>query len=121
MTKIVKGYKFRIYPNKVQRVLLENTFGCCRFVWNHLLAEANTKYDEWKQNNSLEKPNLSFVGLANKLPDLKQEQDKEWLSDVSSVALQQKVKDLAESFTNFFRKNKKKKSGYPQFKKKGYN
>lgn len=33
-----KTYEYRIYPNKVQQVLLQKTFGCVRFVYNHYLA-----------------------------------------------------------------------------------
>ena len=29
--KILKSYKYRIYPNKEQEVLIQKTFGCCRF------------------------------------------------------------------------------------------
>lgn len=32
------SYKFRIYPTKAQENLIQRTFGCCRFVWNHYLA-----------------------------------------------------------------------------------
>lgn len=32
---ILKAYKYRIYPNHTQEVLLNKTFGCVRFVWNH--------------------------------------------------------------------------------------
>ena len=34
-----KAYKFRIYPNKKQEVLIQKTFGSCRFVFNHYLAK----------------------------------------------------------------------------------
>ncbi|MDD3403025.1 MAG: helix-turn-helix domain-containing protein, partial [Hespellia sp.] len=29
-----KAYRFRLYPNKEQAVLLAKTFGCCRFIYN---------------------------------------------------------------------------------------
>jgi len=41
-----KAYKFRIYPNKQQEVLINKTFGCCRFVFNHFLAKWNDAYEE---------------------------------------------------------------------------
>ena len=34
----IKAYKFRIYPNETQKELIEKTFGCTRFVYNHMLA-----------------------------------------------------------------------------------
>ena len=36
--KILKSYKYRIYPNKQQETLIQKTFGCCRFVYNQTLA-----------------------------------------------------------------------------------
>ena len=32
------AYKFRVYPNAAQQNLIERTFGCCRYVYNHYLA-----------------------------------------------------------------------------------
>ena len=32
-----KAYKFRLYPNKEQIELINKTFGCGRFVYNHYL------------------------------------------------------------------------------------
>ena len=39
-----KAYKFRIYPNKEQEVLIAKTFGCSRFVFNYFLAECEDAY-----------------------------------------------------------------------------
>ena len=30
-----KAFKYRMYPNREQRILLAKTFGCTRFVYNH--------------------------------------------------------------------------------------
>ena len=38
------SYKFRLYPNKEQENLIQRTFGCCRFVFNHFLAERMEQY-----------------------------------------------------------------------------
>lgn len=38
MRTVIKGYKYRIYPNEEQKVQINKTFGCCRFVYNHFLA-----------------------------------------------------------------------------------
>ena len=31
-----KAYKFRLYPNKEQRIMFEKTFGCVRFIYNKI-------------------------------------------------------------------------------------
>ena len=42
---MLKGYKYRIYPNKNQEEQIQKTFGCCRFVYNQTLAYRKDKYD----------------------------------------------------------------------------
>ena len=32
--RVMKGYKFRLYPNKEQQTFFQKCFGCCRFLWN---------------------------------------------------------------------------------------
>ena len=39
-----KAYKFRIYPNREQEVLLSKTFGCCRFLYNAMLSDKIREY-----------------------------------------------------------------------------
>lgn len=39
-----KAYKFRIYPNAYQEVLIIKTIGCVRFVYNYFLALWNEEY-----------------------------------------------------------------------------
>lgn len=116
--KIVKTYKYRIYPNNEQAVLLSKTFGCTRFVWNQTLDKCIKDYKFYLLNKNIEvinpviKPSITGFKLANQLPNLKIMYS--WLNEISAVALQQKMFDLSDSFGNFF-KNKK---GYPKFKSK---
>jgi len=37
---------YRAYPTPEQQVLLSKTFGCVRFVWNHMLMDAQQFWDE---------------------------------------------------------------------------
>jgi putative transposase len=41
-----KAFKFRIYPTKEQEILMNKTFGCCRFVFNHFLKKWNEAYEQ---------------------------------------------------------------------------
>lgn len=41
-----KGYKARLYPTKEQQNILKQTFGACRYVYNHYLAERIRSYKE---------------------------------------------------------------------------
>ena len=45
---MLKAYKYRIYPNNVQKVQIAKTFGCCRFVYNQTLAYRKEKYEKEK-------------------------------------------------------------------------
>ena len=38
------AYRFRIYPNREQEVLLAKTFGCCRFLYNQMLNDKIREY-----------------------------------------------------------------------------
>ena len=43
-----KAYKFRIYPNAEQKVMLSKTFGCTRMVYNYYLEKRIKSYEEEK-------------------------------------------------------------------------
>ena len=116
--KIIKrAYKFRFYPQNDLKVILAKTFGCSRFVFNKALelSENNyaTKYtDKDKQILNPNYKTLSNTDRINYIVTLKQSNP--WLKEVSSIALQQSVKNLNTAYDRFF----KGKSGKPQFKKK---
>lgn len=101
-----KAYKFRIYPNKDQQVLLAKTFGSVRLVYNHYLNMKTKTYEESGKS-------LSYTKCAADLVDLKKE--KPFLKEVDSIALQQALRHLDTAFQNFFRDKSK---GYPKFKSK---
>lgn len=100
-----KAYKVRIYPNKVQEQLLNQTFGCVRFVWNKRVESFNN-YD--KENPVKDK---SVKELKVEYP---------FLADVPYNALEQKLMDWNQTVKQFFNKKRKVKLGRPSFKKKGY-
>ena len=102
-----KAYRFRLYPNKDQKILLEKHFGSCRFVWNHFLALRNEVYTKTGEG-------MSQYEMAALLPQLKNEN--EWLKEVNAQSLQESVRFLDKAFHRFF----KKMAGYPKFKKKGH-
>ncbi len=106
--KINKGFKFRIYPTKEQLILIQKTFGCNRFVYNHFLNKRTTLYKN-------DKKSTTYVEQANKLTHLKKELN--WLKEVDSISLQSTLKNLDTAFKNFFQKRAK----YPKFKSKKNN
>ncbi|MCI0501814.1 MAG: helix-turn-helix domain-containing protein, partial [Epsilonproteobacteria bacterium] len=105
MKTIHRAYKYRFYPTKEQEILLAKTFGSVRFVWNTILDWRSKEY-------ILSQTKINYAKSAKKLTEIKQ--DIEWLSDISSVALQQTLRDQDVAFSNFFTRRGK----YPNFKSK---
>ena len=48
---INKAFKFRIYPNQAQAILINKTIGCSRFVFNHFLSYGSRIQRDWKRFN----------------------------------------------------------------------
>lgn len=92
-----KGVKFRIYPNKAQRDLLNQTFGCCRLIYNKGLAMRKESFENGMK--------IGYTQTSAMLTELKKSEDFSFLKCVDSIALQQALRDLDKSFTNFFQKN----------------
>ena len=47
--KINPAVKIRIYPNKEQIIQIEKTIGCCRFLYNQMLADKISHYQKEKK------------------------------------------------------------------------
>jgi putative transposase len=103
---VYKGYKYRIYPNKEQKELIEKTFGCTRFIYNLALETKNYAYKHFGVNKS-------GYDLMKELTDLKKEFT--WLREVDNKALQQSILNLDQSYKAFFKGN-----GFPKFKGKNH-
>lgn len=106
MIAVLKSYKFRLYPNKEQEILIQKTFGCVRFVYNQCLAY---KIDKYKTENV----SLSRFDLSNwKNRTLKVQY--EWLREVDKWSLDNAVINLDSAYQKFFKEHK----GFPKFKSK---
>src|SRR5574344_951432 len=102
-----RAYKYRLYPNKQQEVLLAKHFGCCRFIYNYALDKKIKAYQK-------DKTNLSRFDIQASLPKMKKSEEYKWLSDVNSLSLQAALANLDSAFVKFFREKK----GFPNFKSK---
>lgn len=105
------AYKFRLYPTPEQAQQIQRTFGCCRWVYNHYLAEHNRLY---KETGKAPTCNQNMKDLTH------QKKVFPWLREVDADALQRAVQNLDAAFQNFFRRVKQgfRPFGYPKFKKK---
>lgn len=112
ITQAMKArYQFRFYPTDQQQKSLAQLFGCVRVAWNDALAFC-------KRSEKLP----GFNALSAMLTQSKKTDERQWLKDVSSVPLQQSLRQLDTAYRNFFnsRNGKRKggKMGSPRFKKK---
>lgn len=104
-----KGVRFRAYPNKEQKNLIDRTFGCCRLVYNKGLAMRNDAYAAGEK--------VGYNQTSAMLTELKKEDAFLFLKEVDSIALQQSLRDLDTGFKNFFQK----RARHPRFKSKHNN
>ena len=101
---IRKSFKFRLLPNKTQRIILNKNLGCCRWIYNYYLG--------LKQDSFKNKTEYVYVTEST----LKQEF--EWLKESESTSLQQARQDVYRAYQNFFRKIKQKQKTALKFKSK---
>lgn len=102
-----KAYKYRLYPNDLQKALINKTFGCTRFIWNQMLFDANQYYNT---NKSLH---------INTPASYKSKYI--WLREVDSLALANVQMNLNKAFKQYFNdlsKKSRNKRNHPKFKSK---
>ncbi|MDY3850542.1 MAG: transposase, partial [Bullifex sp.] len=94
--------KYRLYPTSEQKIMFAKTFGCCRKVYNLMLAE---KIESYKT-----------IGKFAAVTPAKYKKDFPYLKEVDSLALANVQLNLQSAFKNHFDKNRRKKTGFPKFK-----
>ncbi|WP_059082325.1 RNA-guided endonuclease InsQ/TnpB family protein [Streptomyces scabiei] len=106
MTRQVKrAFKYRFHPTDEQAAELSRTFGRVRLVCNKALEQRTRAwYSEQRR--------VSYVQSSAALTEWKKTEELAFLTEVSSVPLQQALRHLQTAFGNFFAKRAK----YPRFK-----
>lgn len=97
-----KAYKYRLYPTTKQATMFAKTFGCCRKVYNLMLADKIKSYEE--------------TGEFATVTPAKYKKEYPYLKEVDSLALANKQMDLQAAFRNCFSKTRKKRNRFPKFK-----
>ncbi len=106
MKTINKAHRFRLKPDTGQEHQLARIAGVCRLVWNLCLEQRKTVYASRRIT----------LNSYRQLPDvtiLRGEYD--WIQEIPSQVLQQKVRDLDIAYKNFF----EGRAAFPEQKKKG--
>ena len=94
--------KVPLYPTPEQEELFQKTFGCCRYIWNRMLADQERFYLETDKH---------FIPTPAKYKS-----EAPFLKEVDHQALTQEYNKLAQAFRNFFRNPEV--FGRPRFKRK---
>jgi putative transposase len=103
--QVKRAFKYRFYPTDEQAAELSRTFGCVRLVYNKALEERTRAwYGEQRR--------VSYVQSSAALTQWKKTEELAFLTEVSSVPLQQALRHLQMAFGNFFAKRAK----YPRYK-----
>jgi len=107
MKTIFRAYRYRIYPTQEQKILMDKHFGCTRYVYNHFLNERIERY-------KADKTSTNYFEQAKELTELKKEEGTSFLNEVNTQSLQYTLRNVDESFKNFFKGYTK----FPKFKSK---
>lgn len=103
---VKRAFKYRFFPTDAQAAELSRTFGCVRKVYNLALA---ARTEAWARQER-----VNYNQTSAMLTMWKKTEELAYLSEVSSVPLQQCLRHLQTAFTHFFGKRAK----YPRFKSK---
>ena len=99
--------KYRIEPNRKQEQQIVRTFGCCRYLYNTMLALRKDAYSRYGLS-------LSFKDTCEILTAMKNQEHTAWLKEVDATALQDTLRQQDRAYRNFF----EKRANYPRFRRR---
>jgi putative transposase len=106
-------YRYRLEPGSAHRIAFGKALGCARFVVNDALAFREAAYQAGR-------PYVTDAQLSARLAAAKKAPQRAWLTEVSSVVLQQALADLNAAYRNYFASRtgtrKGPKMGKPRFR-----
>ena len=97
-----KAIKYRVYPTSEQSVMFIRTFGCCRKVWNLMLSDKISHF----QN----------TGKTLMTTPAQYKKEFPFLKEVDSLALANVQLNLQTAYKNCFDKSRRKRNNFPKFK-----
>ncbi len=107
-TRRLQSFKYELMPNGAQQRDMRRFAGSCRFVFNKALALQKARWEAGEKK-------LSYAGLCKLLTEWRHDGETEWLAEVPTHPLQQKLKDLERAYSNFFAK----RACFPRLKRRG--
>lgn len=98
-------YAFRLYPEPGQASALARAFGCARVVYNDAVRAREQAHAGQLPYPSAAWPSRELITRAKQSPE------RSWLAKVSSVVLQQSLRDAETAYKNFFASLKGDRNG----------
>lgn len=105
------GYKVKLYPTEEQKILFNNYFGVCRFIYNKCIDWQKEQYEMHKNDSSI-KSRLQYFDFSARIIDLRCKLD--WLNNFNLESLRYIARRAVEAFDRFFNNN----FGFPKYKTK---
>jgi len=102
-----RALSYRFYPTPEQESLLRRILGYVRLVYSRALAARRTAW-------ATERRSICYLQTSVMLTAWKRRDDLEFLHEVSSVPLQQTLRQLQTAFCNFFAR----RANHPTFQQK---
>ena len=108
--KIHKALKVRIYPSEEQKVILNKTFGCCRFVYNRHKEEKDNFYNENIKDKNHSKKEIQELYKAFKPKTQKEFCDEfEWLREIPAITVTDTIRKCDNAYNNYFKSHSGKR------------
>jgi putative transposase len=111
---VLARYRYRVYPDAVQRSALARAFGCARVVFNDAIRLRDEAHQQG-ENLSDTEVQRRVITLAKAAPE------REWPGGVASVALMQACRDARRAYRNWFDslagRREGRKMGRPRFRR----
>ena len=96
-----KSYKFRLYPDKEQKILLNKYFGSSRFIYNHYLYN--------NKNNGYQN---AYSNISDYVNNLKYQYP--FLQEIDSILIRKTLFHLDDNLKKYYESG----FGYPKYKSK---
>ena len=107
-----KALRLRIYPDPQQTIQINKTLGCSRAIYNKMLHERITVYEEYKDDRQ-----KLYDYTYKEISAYKKEY--EWLKRADSQALAWEKVKLLNAYSNFYKsvkgQRKGQKVGFPKY------
>ena len=117
MKILLRAHKVELIPTEQQKQKINQSFGICRWLYNHYLAKNKQLYEDYKNNLISKSDAFMSANYFDKYinNEVKVLDEYKWVSQCGSKARKKAICNAETAYKRFF----KGESRFPRFKKKG--